>query len=88
MAKKTDARELLDEVLILIAADIDRINEKSNEDQLDAEMSGRLVKYSDALLKITKDSDGQKEAEKSKLANMSNAELSERARQAMEKLKK
>jgi len=88
MAKKHDARDLLEDVLVLIAQDIGRIEEKAAEDQLDSEQSGRLVKYSDALLKITKDADGQRDAEQSRLSNMSKAELMERGRQALEKLGK
>jgi hypothetical protein len=88
MAKKLDARELLNDVLNLIAEDIERIEQTSIEAQLDSELSARLVRYSDALLKITKDADTQQDAEKAKLANMSKEELEARAREYLNRNKK
>lgn len=88
MAKKHDARELLNDVLSLIAEDIERIEEVSAQAQLDGELSSRLVKYSDALLKITKDADAQSDAEKARLANMSKEELEARAREYLNRNKK
>lgn len=88
MAKKQNPRELLNDVLNLIAKDVDEIQKLSSAGKLDGEVSATLVRYSDALLKIVKDNDSQEEAERSKLANMDGDELIERARQYMERIKK
>lgn len=78
MAKKINPRELLEQVLGLIERDVEHI--ETMQGKLDGEVAATLVRYSDALLKITKDSDGQAEAERDKLANLSTAELKEKAR--------
>jgi hypothetical protein len=88
MAKKHDPRELLEDVLALIAGDVAEIEKLSGSGKFDSEVSSCLVKYSDALLKIVKDTDGQKEAERNKLANMSPQELKERAQHYLDKMKK
>lgn len=88
MAKKPDPRELLNDVLVLIAQDVEEIQKLSTAGKLDAEISSCLVRYSDALLKIVKDVDGQKDAEKNKLANMSTSELASKAREYLDKAKK
>lgn len=88
MAKKPDPRELLNDVLVLIANDVIEIEKLSAAGKLDSDVSSCLVRYSDALLKIVKDVDTQKEAEKNKLANMSSQELAERAKHFMDKMKK
>lgn len=74
MAKKQNPRELMDSVLSLIARDIEHI-EKLAPEKLSGEVSACLVRYSDALLKIVKDHDSQREDEKAKLSRMSNEEL-------------
>ncbi len=87
MAKKPDPRELLNDVLVLIAKDVVEIEKLAEAGKLDSDVSSCLVRYSDALLKIVKDVDTQKEAEKNKLATMSPQELRERAERALGKLK-
>lgn len=87
MAKKINARELLNEVLVLISRDIEEIDKLSTQGKLEADVSASLVRYSDALLKITKDADTQDENEKSKLANLSTAELAAKAQQFLNKAK-
>lgn len=84
MAKKRDPREMLTQVLELIAKDIEEID-KASGTKLEPEYSNCLVKYSDALLKIVKDVDAQKDAERSKLANMSTEDLKQLAKQYLEK---
>jgi hypothetical protein len=88
MAKKQNPRELLNDVLNLISKDVEEIEKLSTAGKLDGEVAATLVKYSDALLKMVKDNDGQEEAEKAKLANMSTDELAEKARHYMDRLKK
>lgn len=78
MAKKINPRELLEQVLGLIEQDVEEISKI--EGKFDGDVAATLVRYSDALLKITKDSDGQADAEREKLANLSTAELKEKAR--------
>lgn len=78
MAKKTNPRELLDEVLRLIERDVEEISRL--EGRFDGDVAATLVRYSDALLKITKDKDGQADEERAKLANLSTTELKELAR--------
>lgn len=78
MAKKINPRELLEEVLQLIERDVEEISKL--EGRLDGDVAATLVRYSDALLKITKDKDGQDDQEREKLANLTTAELKEKAR--------
>lgn len=85
MAKKVNARELLNDVLVLIAKDIEEIEKLSDAGKLDSDASSCLTRYSDALLKIVKDADNQADAERQKLANMSNEELKSIARKFVEK---
>lgn len=78
LAKKVNPRELLDQVLGLIQQDVEEISKI--EGQFEGEVAATLVRYSDALLKITRDKDSQDDAEREKLANLSTAELKEKAR--------
>ena len=88
MAKKQNPRELLNDVLNLISKDIDEIKKQSDSGKLESEVSATLVRYSDALLKIVKDSDAQEDAERSRLSSLSNAELKEKAAEYMRRLEK
>lgn len=85
MAKKQNPRELLEQVLNLMSKDIDEIEKMSGK--LDGEVSASLVRYSDALLKIVKDADNQKEVEREKLSTMSTEELARKAKEYLERKK-
>jgi len=84
MAKKQNPRELMESVLELIAKDIAHI-EKLSPEKLSGEVSSCLVRYSDALLKIVKDHDTQRDEEKGKLSKMTNAELAKAAEELIKK---
>lgn len=86
MAKKQNPRELMSAVLELIAKDIEQIEKVSNE-KLSGEVSSCLVRYSDALLKIVKDHDSQKEDEQAKANRLSNEELLKAAEALVKKSK-
>lgn len=88
MAKKQNPRELLNDVLRLIAKDVEEIETLSAAGKLEGEVAATLVRYSDALLKIVKDSDGQEDAERQKLSNMSPEELKAKAKEALAKMDK
>lgn len=83
MARNKQARPLLTDVINLIARDIEHI--EKIEGKLDAETSTCLVKYSDALLKIVRDEDGQLADERAAVAKMSNEDLAKLAKQLTDK---
>lgn len=82
MGRKTDPKELLEEVLLLIERDVEEI--KLIAGKLEADVASTLTRYSDALLKITKKKNEDEDEDKEKLANMSDAELKERAKRYLE----
>lgn len=84
MARKPNPRKLLDEVLILISRDIEEIDKLGAAGKLDSDTANCLTRYSDALLKIVKDSDNRADEERAKLANLSTDELKSIAKKYLE----
>ena len=82
MAKKQDARDMLNQVLSIMAKDIDVIQEM---EVIDGEIAGRLVKYSGALLSVVKDEDGQTSAENSRASKLTTEELAAKAQEFLRK---
>lgn len=84
-----DPEKLLEKTLHLIAQDIRCIQALDENKQFDGEIAGRLVKYSDALLKQVKKAEDDDVDTRKKLAKMSTAELAQMAediaKQAKEK---
>lgn len=80
--KRKQPRDLLDKVLRLIEKDLNFIEEVATM-KLDADVASTLVKYGDALLKMTRDSDKQDDEERGHLANFTKEELEKRAREIL-----
>lgn len=85
---KIDPRELMEQALQLISAELDQIQESSKAGKLDPDNTTALVRYSDSLLKYVKDGIVQEEEEKRRLGKMSTAELAALAEEFAAKAKK
>jgi hypothetical protein len=72
MAKKKDAREMLSRIYKLIEKDIAAIE---RGEEVDDGAAATLVRYSDALLRIAKDQDGQDESEKEQASKLTSEEI-------------
>lgn len=83
MGRNKPARTLLNDVVQIIARDIEEI--EKNEGEVDADMAQRLVKYTDALLKVVKEEEDRLEDERAEVAKMSNEELAALAAKLSEK---
>lgn len=79
---------MLNSVLKLINKDVKEIERLSYKGKLPRGEAITLVKYSEALLKIVKDIDNQEASEQQRMANMTDEELAEKAKQYMDKVKK
>ena len=88
MARKQKPRDLLNRVLKLISNDIKEIEKLSLVGKLEGDISTTLVKYSDALIKMIKDSDVQEKVENKTVSDMGTDELTEKVEQYMSRLKK
>ena len=85
---KIDPRELMEQALQLISAELDQIQTASKAGKLDPDNTTALVRYSDSLLKYVKDGVVQEEDEKRRLSKMSTAELAALAEEFANKAKK
>lgn len=86
--KKIDPRELMEQALQLISAELDQIQESSKQGKLDPDNTTALVRYSDSLLKYVKDGIKQDEDEKRALSKMPTEELARLAAELATKAKK
>lgn len=88
MAKSSleNPRNLLNVVINLIARDVRAIYDLSQKGKLDHEVASDLVKYSGALLAISKDSDVQDELERKRLGKLSMNELAAKVEIALKEI--